>query len=205
MAPAMYESEKVFKIIRKCLNRSAQSTFWFPLLGIIFGPEIRIALCFLSLESPCNRLLPPYLSCLWTNLDETNAIESEIECRLHIYHFFKYHTPLSGRKKGVALSGCGTWKALCTSLTYLSCLITDLDKTNTIQSQIKYRLHIYEFPRCHAPFRGRGTWWVWHISPSYLTSVSQPFLNRFEWNQHHSITNWIYITHLWISKVPCPF
>ena len=87
---------------------------------------------------------------------------------------------------GVALGVCGTLSALCTSLTYLSCLITDLDKTNTIQSQTEYRLHIHQFTRYHTPFRGRGPWWVWHISPLYLTLVPQPFLDKFElnlWNE----------------------
>ena len=35
-------------------------------------------------------VLTEYLSCLPTDLDKTNAIESEIECRLQINHISKY-------------------------------------------------------------------------------------------------------------------
>ena len=37
-----------------------------------------------------------YLSKLFTDLNETNGIQSEILHRLYIYHFQKYHTPSSG-------------------------------------------------------------------------------------------------------------
>ena len=41
-----------------------------------------------------------YLSHLFTDLDETNVIQSEIFHRLHIYSFLKRQTPSRG---------CGTW------------------------------------------------------------------------------------------------
>ena len=57
----------------------------------------------------------------------------------YIFITSKSATPLLG---GVALDGCGTWE-LCTSFKYLSQLLTDLDETNVIQSEIWHRLHIY--------------------------------------------------------------
>ena len=59
----------------------------------------------------------------------------------YIYITFKSATPLL---VGVALGGCGTWE-LRTSFKYLSQLLTDLDETNGIQSEILHRLHIYHF------------------------------------------------------------
>ena len=50
----------------------------------------------------------------------------------YIFITFKSATPLLG---GVALGRCGTWE-LCTSFKYLSQLLTDLDETNVIQSEI---------------------------------------------------------------------
>ena len=57
----------------------------------------------------------------------------------YIFITSKSATPLLG---GVVLDGCGTWE-LCASFKYLSQLLTDLDETNGIQSEILHRLHIY--------------------------------------------------------------
>ena len=78
---------------------------------------------------------------------------------VYIFLTPKSATPLP---VGVALGECGSC-GLCTSFTLLSHLMTDLDKTNVIQSQIFHRLHISNFlkghtsqgatpPRCHTPY-----------------------------------------------------
>ena len=95
----------------------------------------------------------------------------------YIYITFKSATPLL---MGVVLGGCGT-QELRTSFKYLSQLLTDLDETNGIQSEIFHGLHIYSFWKCHTPSRGRGTWWVWHLRALYLIFLSQSIINQFEW------------------------
>ena len=87
-----------------------------------------------------------YLSHLFIDLIETFAIQSQICHSLHLSHSQKCHKPLVG----VALGGCGSC-VLCTSFTLLSHLMTDLDKTNVIQSQIFHRLHISNFLKGHTP------------------------------------------------------
>ena len=66
-----------------------------------------------------------------------------------VYMFITFNsaTPLL---VGVALGGCGTW-VLRTSFSYLSQLLSDLDETNVIESEILRRLHIYHFQKCHTP------------------------------------------------------
>ena len=51
---------------------------------------------------------------------------------------------------GVALGGVAVER----SFTYLSHLLTDLDETNVIQSEIFHRLHINSFLKCHTLSRG---------------------------------------------------
>ena len=84
-----YHSSSAIAIFHTTFQELFNRVIYFRLLKQKYA-AIRAQTWTIEKKPSIFLVLTEYLSCLPTDLDKTNAIESEIECRLQIYHISKY-------------------------------------------------------------------------------------------------------------------